>query len=44
LRNPWGWDDGTGHPPREAMPEGCGRVRMKAADFVKALVGAIVRS
>jgi len=44
LRNPWGWDDGTGSPPREPMPEGCGRVRMSPADFLNALFGAVVRS
>ncbi len=43
LRNPWGWDEGDGVPPREPMPEGGGRVRMKAADFMNALFGAVIK-
>lgn len=44
LRNPWGWDDGTGNPPREPMAEGGGRVRMNSRDFLNALFGAVVKS
>jgi hypothetical protein len=44
LRNPWGWDEGDGVPPRQPLPEGGGRVRMKAADFTNALVGAVVKA
>lgn len=44
LRNPWGWDEGDGVPPREPMPEGGGRIRMKSADFMNALFGAVVKS
>jgi peptidoglycan hydrolase-like protein with peptidoglycan-binding domain len=42
LRNPWGWDEADGDPPREPMPEGGGRVRMKTADFMNALFAAVV--
>ncbi len=44
LRNPWGWDEGDGNPPREPMPEGGGRVRMKTADFMNALFAAVVNA
>lgn len=44
LRNPWGWDGGDGNPPREPMPEGGGRVRMKSADFTNALFAAVVKA
>jgi len=44
LRNPWGWDEGEGDPPREPMPEGGGRIRMKAADFTNALFAAVVKA
>jgi hypothetical protein len=44
LRNPWGWDEGQGNPPRQPMPEGRGRVRMKAADFTNALFAAVVKA
>lgn len=44
LRNPWGWDDGSGNPPREPMAEGGGRVQIKSADFLNALFGAVVKS
>jgi hypothetical protein len=43
LRNPWGWDEGDDKPPREPMPEGGGRVRMKAANFTDALFAAVVK-
>lgn len=43
LRNPWGWDDGSGHPKREPLQEGGGRVRMTPADFTNALFAAVVR-
>lgn len=43
LRNPWGWDEGDGVPPREPMPEGGGRIRMKSADFMNALFGAVIK-
>ncbi|MDI1481718.1 peptidoglycan-binding domain-containing protein [Polyangium sp. y55x31] len=43
LRNPWGRDEGGDKPPRVAMPEGGGRVRMKFADFVENVFGATVR-
>jgi hypothetical protein len=44
LRNPWGWDEGEGDPPRESMPEGGGRILMKAADFMNALFAAVVKA
>ncbi|TKD02250.1 peptidoglycan-binding domain-containing protein [Polyangium fumosum] len=43
LRNPWGKDEGGDKPPRVAMPEGGGRVRMKYADFLENVFGATVR-
>ncbi|MDC3959532.1 peptidoglycan-binding domain-containing protein [Polyangium jinanense] len=43
LRNPWGKDEGGDKPPRVAMPEGGGRVRMKYADFIENVFGATVR-
>lgn len=44
LRNPWGFDDGSGNPPRQPMPEGGGRVKMTSADFLNALFGAVVKA
>lgn len=43
LRNPWGWDDGSGPPKREPLPEGGGRIKMTPADFTNALFAAVVR-
>ncbi|HMY21393.1 MAG TPA: peptidoglycan-binding protein, partial [Polyangium sp.] len=43
LRNPWGWDDGSGPPKREPLPEGGGRIKMTSADFTNALFAAVVR-
>lgn len=43
LRNPWGWDDGQGSPPREPLAEGGGRIRMKHADFTNALFAGVVK-
>jgi len=42
LRNPWGTDPGGDQPPRVAMPEGGGRVRMSYGDFVDNIFGAMV--
>ncbi|MRG97225.1 peptidoglycan-binding protein [Polyangium spumosum] len=44
LRNPWGRDDGGDKPPRVALPEGGGRVRMTYTDFAKNVFGATIRS
>ncbi|MBK9261910.1 MAG: peptidoglycan-binding protein [Polyangiaceae bacterium] len=44
LRNPWGNDDGEGNPPREPLAEGGGLVRMKYADFTKAVFAAVVET
>ncbi|HRI68987.1 MAG TPA: peptidoglycan-binding domain-containing protein [Polyangium sp.] len=43
LRNPWGWDDGSGSPPRRPVAEIGGRVRMKATDFRNALFAVVVK-
>jgi hypothetical protein len=44
LRNPWGKDEGGDKPPRVAMPEGGGRVRMTYPDFVENVFGATLRA
>lgn len=44
LRNPWGYDEAQGKPPREPLPEGGGRIRMKFGDFTDAIMGAVVRA
>ena len=43
LRNPWGHDAGGDKPPRVALPEGRGRVRMTYDDFVANVFGATLR-
>jgi peptidoglycan hydrolase-like protein with peptidoglycan-binding domain len=43
LRNPWGHDSCAGTPPRAPLPEGCGRFRMKYADFTEHLHGATIK-
>jgi hypothetical protein len=40
LRNPWGWDDGSGEPPRTSL--GNGLIRMKYEDFEGMVHGAVL--